>query len=369
MPPKRAISALPRHLALAYGLLIVYACLHPFTGWAVSGLPPLDYLTAPWPRYYSKLDLAFNVLGYLPLGFVLAPALPAHWRRGWAVVTATAVAALLSFGLETVQNFLPSRIASNLDLGTNIAGGFIGAMLGARWGHALFDERGWLHRWRSQRIVEGHMGDAGLILLGLWLLTQLTASELLYGNGDLRGLLGLPAPVAFLPQRFIHLDAALTATTVITLGLLAGCIMRSPSPWPILLLLALGLGAKTVATATFFVPGEPLGWFTPGARQGLAVGLPLLGAALLLPRIAQHALAGVGLLAATALINLMPENPYLPLLNHTLVNQGNFLNFHGLTRLVAALWPFLALAYLSALGLWRGDHLIPATAASRSKAP
>ena len=82
----------------------------------------------------------------------------------------------------------------------------------------------------------------------------------------------------------------------------------------------------------------------------------LLAGALLLPRLLQHSLAGSALLAATALVNLMPENPYLAY-NQRLAQFSNVLNFHGLTALVDSLWPFLALAYLSALGLWRGEHL------------
>ena len=143
---------------------------------------------------------------------------------------------------------------------------------------------------------------------------------------------------------------------MLSVGLFACCMMRARSPFPIVLLLALGIGAKTLASATFFEPGAPLGWLTPGAERGLAMGSALLVAALLLPRLLQHSLAGSALLAATALVNLMPENPYLAY-NQSLAQFSNVLNFHGLTALVDSLWPFLALAYLSALGLWRGEHL------------
>ena len=51
-----------------------------------------------------------------------------------------------------------------------------------------------------------------------------------------------------------------------------------------------------------------------------------------------------------------PENPYLPF-DRRLAGFSNVLNFHGLTALVDSLWPYVALAYLSALGLWRGEHL------------
>lgn len=355
MPPRPA-SSLPRNLALAYAVLVIYACLHPFAGWKASGLPLFDFLVAPWPKYFQPIDLVLNMLGYLPLGFVTVAALPRGWPRWRWVVVAALLGAGLSFSLETVQNLLPSRVSSNVDLGANAAGALAGALLGARCAHPLFDHRGGLHRWRAERIVGGHTGDAGLILLGLWLLAQLTPDGLLFGSGDLRGLLGLPAPLLFSPERFIGFETGLIAASVLALGLLARCMMRVPRPWPVVVLFLLGLGAKSIATSTFFVPGEPLAWLTPGAARGLALGSVLLALALLLPRVLQHALAGSALLAATALINLMPENPYL-FLGRRLLNQGNFLNFHGLTQLVASLWPFAALAYLSALGLWRGEHL------------
>ena len=58
-------------------------------------------------------------------------------------------------------------------------------------------------------------------------------------------------------------------------------------------------------------------------------------------------------MAATVLVNLTPPNPYLA---DTLKvwQQGHFLNFNGLTRLVSALWPFAALGYLMFLAAARG---------------
>ncbi|MDO9598561.1 MAG: VanZ family protein [Azoarcus sp.] len=348
--------SLPRNLAIAYALLVAYACLHPFSGWRESGLPLFDYLVAPWPKYFQVEDLVFNVLGYVPLGLILAATLPATWPRLRMVAVATLLASLFSFSLETIQHFLPSRVSSNVDLGANIVGALLGSLLGARWGHALFAPRGGLSRWRGEHVIGGHTGDLGLILLGLWLLTQLTPDSLLFGSGDIRRLLDIPPPLPFSPERFIGFEAALTTATVVAVGLFARCMMRTPGPAPIVILLLLGIAAKTLAAATFFIPPDPLAWLTPGAERGLAVGLALLAAALLLPRVVQHAFAGTALLTATALVNLMPENPYLGN-GHTLLNRGNFLNFHGLTQLVASLWPFVALAYLSALGLWRGEHL------------
>lgn len=355
-PTPRSGSSLPRNLAIAYALLIAYACLHPLSGWKVSGLPLFDFLFAPWPKYFVPADLVFNLLGYLPLGFLLAATLPAGWTAARTVLVATLIASLVSLGLETAQNFLPSRIASNVDLGGNALGALIGALPGARWGRALFGRNGRARQWRTRHIIGGHTGDAGLVLLGLWLLSQLSATDLLFSSGDVRSLLGIAAPLPFRPERFMAFETALTALSVLAVGLFARCMMRHAAIWPIAALLALGIGAKTIATATFFVPGAPLAWLTPGAARGLLFGALLLAGALMLPRVLQHALAGMTLLASTALVNLMPENPYL-LFNQRLTNFSNFLNFHGLTQLTDSLWPFLALAFLSALGLWRGEHL------------
>lgn len=347
---------LPRKLAIAYAILVAYACLHPFSGWRESGLPLFDYLWAPWPKYFMVEDLVFNILGYIPLGFILAAALPQHWGKLRLIVGATLLATLLSFSLETLQHYLPSRISSNIDLGANATGALIGAVLAAPWGHALFARHGGLSRWRTRFIIGGHTGDAGLILIGLWLLTQLTPDNLLFGSGDIRNLLGIAPPLPFKPERFIGFEAALTASFLIAIGLFARCMMRETRHEPLIVLILLGIGAKTLAAASFFTPTDPWAWLTPGALRGLGIGLPLLALSLLLPRVVQHALAGTALLAATALINLIPENPYLNS-GHSVINRGNFLNFHGLTQLVASLWPFVALAYLSALGLWRGEHL------------
>lgn len=350
------ISPLTIYLAVAYTLLIVYACLHPMTGWRASGLPLFDYLFAPFPKYYRSEDIVLNVLGYVPLGFVLAPTLLPRFGRVPAIIATTLLAGLLSLSIETTQNFLPTRISSNLDFGCNLAGALVGAIFGAVWGHRLFDQRGWLHRWRTGRIIPGRTGDLGLILLALWLLTQLMPDSTVFGSGDLRRMLDLPTPLPFDADRFITLEAALVTSSIVAVGLLARCMMQSASPWPIVLLLLLAVGAKSLASFSFFVPGTPLVWLTPGAQTGLMLGLPLLAITLMLPRIHQHALAGMIMLVATTLANLIPENPYL-LVEQRLLDRGNFLNFHGLTQVVASTWPFVALAYLSAIGLWRGEHL------------
>ncbi len=346
--PRRS-SPLAAWFAAVIGVLIVYACLHPFTGWRDTGLPVFDFLYQPWPRYYGRVDLIVNVIGIMPFSFALVAAMPSRLPKGWAVMVAILVTFALSLSVETLQNFLPSRVPSNVDVGCNTLGGILGALAGGRWSGALFDPRSGLTRWRQRRIVPGHVGEIGLVLLGLWLLTLLTPESLLFATGDLRRLLDLPTPLQFNPTRFMKVEAAIAASQLVAVGLTARCVMRQFSPWPLVLLVVLGLGAKTLASSAFFAPGDPLHWATPGGQIGLAAGTMVLAACLLLPARSHTMLAGMALLVGTALVNLAPENPFLPS-DVTLIQRGNFLNFHGLTQLTASLWPFVTFAYLGLLG-------------------
>ena len=81
-----------------------------------------------------------------------------------------------------------------------------------------------------------------------------------------------------------------------------------------------------------------------------------LFAAISLPRVARLALAAVLIMAATVLVNLAPPNAYLAA-TLKLWQQGHFLNFNGLTRLVSALWAFVALGYLIFLAARRREPL------------
>ena len=340
--------SLSRLLALAYALLVVYASLHPVGGWHDSGAPLFEFLSAPWPRYYTWLDIGLNLLAYLPLGLLLVPALQPRLKPGTAVLAAWFLGAALSFVLEVLQHYLPSRVPSNLDFASNAAGALLGGLLGVRYGRA-FAEGGGLTRWRSRRIVRGRLGDVGLLLIAVWLLAQVNPETLLFGSGDLRSLLGLEAPLEFTAGRFFLVEQAVAACGVIAAGLIFWRLMRETSPWLLAALFVAALLIKTLTAILLVEPQEALHWVTPGNMVGLLIGLVALAASLSLPAPIQQMLAALALLGGTALVNLAPENPYLL---ETLGRwyQGHFLNFNGLTRLASSLWPFAALAFLVAAG-------------------
>jgi VanZ family protein len=340
----RASANLPLQLASAYTLLALYGSLYPFSDWRDSGVAPLAFLTTGWLRYTTAFDLVLNALAYLPFGFLWATVLSVRLKPGAAFIIATLAGGLLSLNVETVQNFLPSRVPSNLDFASNTLGTFIGAAAGLRWGRALLDG-GRLHAWRERRFLTGLTGDRGLLLVALWLLTQLNPETFLFGNGNLRGLLELPAALDFEAGSFIELEMVTVAAQTLAIALIGS---RLAANHPVLLPLAM-LGAamliKSFAMMVLMQSVLGFAWMTPGTLGGLALGVILWAGALRFTPGEQQALAAMMLMLATVLANLMPDNPYL---ENTLSvwQQGHFLNFNGLTRLTSSLWPFLALPWL-----------------------
>ena len=87
---------------------------------ARPGDTALGFLVAPLPPpYWTGFDVVTNVVGYGPLGFLLALAM-LRTGRGWvAVPLALLAGGLLSLSLEFLQIYLPQRVPSNLDLALN----------------------------------------------------------------------------------------------------------------------------------------------------------------------------------------------------------------------------------------------------------
>ncbi len=349
-----APSHLSRYLAAVYTLLAIYASLHPFSGWRDSGADPFGFLTAAWPRHWTAFDLFVNVVAYVPLGFLWVPVTQPRLGRIGAVLLATLCGAALSFAMETLQNYLPSRVPSNVDLGCNTLGTLLGALAGARWGHQLLDG-GRLHALRVRAFLHGPMGDAGLLVLGLWLMTQLTPETLLFGNGDLRELFDLPATLDYSAERFAQIEAAIVCGHTLAVALMATRLGRVPLRAPVIGIIAAALAVKSFVLALSLGANHGFAWATYGAAFGLIMGVVLWLIASLMSAPLQQALAALALLIATVLVNLAPDNPYLANTWQTW-NPGQSLNFHGLTKLVSSLWPFLALPWLMMLRTGRSSQ-------------
>ena len=344
----------PLALSLVYACIIVYASLYSATAWQDRGLDVFYFLEGHWPRYWTWQDAWFNILAYMPLGFLLTLS-PKHRRWPWArVLLPMLIGFLLSACLEALQTFIPGRVSSGLDLALNTAGTLFGSMLALFSGPRLLSLAGDLRRTLSVRRLSA---EAGFILLWLWLFAQISPETLFFGLGDLRGLLALPPALAFSPSLYSQLETVVvTMQTLVVTFLIQAVLQRLGLRWFTIFLAAtsiLALGVVIRVAASWLLIGQAIGvpeatrWvaLTPGGIDGLLIGLALALPALFLSGNWQPPVAAMLLMAATVLVNLMPTNPY-SLSALTVWQQGHFLNFNGLTRLIAALWPYLTLIFL-----------------------
>lgn len=358
-------SAIP--LTLLYSALIVYASLYPFEGWRLPRVPLMQFITLPWPRWWTSFDLISNLLGYMPLGALCFVALVrSDWRARRAWVVASAYAGLLSLGMETLQNFLPQRVSSNVDLGLNLAGGALGAGIGL-----LAHARGGIERWQTVRDRWfARRSASGIALLVLWPLGLLFPLPLPLGVGQvisrvrgaaLEALQGSSAEAWV--QQWMWNDPAPRGLApagdflAVVMGLLGPCMVAysvSLPGWRRVVLslgaLLLGMAATTLSTALNFAPQHATAWATPEAVAALAVGTLLALALTWLPR---RAAAAIGLVVMTVLVVLVtqaPSDPYYALSLQSW-EQGRFIRFHGAAQWVGWFWPYAAMVHLfSVLG-------------------
>ena len=319
-----------------YALFLAIGSLYPFSGWAPLSSWSADFLTAPWPRYITRTDLATNLLVYVPLGYALARwyAHPGHGARG---VTAGALTGLaLSLLLESGQELLPGRIASNLDMLVNGLGALTGALL------ALHHRR-WLRagkalcRWRSRWFIPGMSANVGLGLLLLWFLAQFALLPF-PGLGWLElHLRPIDMPPGGLDQINLPWFAAVFLE-IATLGTFAANLLR-PGRYvsAMLLLVVLAFMMKLLA-ATILLKLKVVG----GVLSLETLAAFLLAFWLLLnPLVSRHRMrVALFLLLTAPLIRLgLADFHWWPAVS--------VLNIVGLAKAVATLWPVLALILLA----------------------
>lgn len=349
-------------LAYLYAALVVYASLHPFHGWRATNDALFAFVAAPWPRWWTGFDVVANLLGYVPLGALIFGSLV---RSGHGAQRSLALAWLvpsaLSLVLESTQNFLTLRVASNVDLLFNSLGAAGGA------GVAFAVHRlGWVDRWQSVRerwfIVRS---SGGLALMVLWPVGLLFPTPVALGLG--RGLPRLHEPLTelleftslsqWLSERswpaadLVPISAAAEVATI-ALGLVAPCLVAFAITPPgirrlavVLIVAASGVAITTLSTALNFGPQHAFAWLTASALLGLVVGALFAVLACRLSIRTCIALATISLTALVVAVAQAPEDPYF---SQSLQawEQGDFIRFHGAAQWVGWLWPFVALLYL-----------------------
>lgn len=348
-------------LAAVFAALIAYASLYPFTGWRWPPGGLGDLFALPWPRVRLPFDESANLLGYLPLGALLAGAVLRSGgdpRRAFAL--GFLLPALLSLALEVTQGLLPQRVPSLKDLALNGAGALLGALLavGLAAGGAVDRWQTLRERWFVRQSA------TALVLMLLWPLGLLFPQSVPLGLGqvgdELRGwidavLAGTPwagDASRWLPP--IKPDGALSPAAeglAIALGLLAPCLVafaatrggRRRLLW-VAGALVLALAVTSLATALNFGPAQAFAWLAPATLAGLLAGALLALACVPLKR---RLAAGLGLVVLTAHIALVAQAPSDPYYAASLQawEQGRFIRFHGVAQWIGWFWPYAA-------GLW-----------------
>ena len=351
----------------AWVLALAIGSLFPITTWTARGLDPLAFLTEPWPRWWTLSDVLLNVLAYVPFGLLgaLATWPTAGARRSivWTLVAGFA----LSLSLEALQNWLPSRIPSRLDVLANGSGTLIGAVCGALLAPRLIGQAR-LNTWFGRWFAAGSY--SGWLLLAAWILSQLAPQSRLFGAGELQlpwsdlgtlnpmlELAGLAARLT--PRLATGLTTGLTGLTtaallesltviaaLVAVMLIVTRCTRSLAPRAIIagFVILTALAGRTVLVGTLMPEGATDHWASAGALGGLLCGALLaLGASTLSERGRRRALIA----AVLTLLVTGPIKPELAFQNSAAMawSTGPWRNVAGFQHGIASLWPALVLVW------------------------
>lgn len=336
-------------------VIILFASLYPFSGWAYSGRPLFEFLFYPLPYYFTFYDNLLNFLAYLPYGFSLALSFKPRWL-GWLL--AVLLGAATSFLVEFVQQFIPTRVADNLDLIFNSAGALTGATLAIS---PLF-RRLWhrLWNWRRFLFIAGGNADYAIMLVLVWFITQLNPSVPLFGV-VIRPV-GLPQPFVS-PLENPGLFLMLLEATGAMLHLMAFLLFvssflaqRRLAHRVLFALVAVTLSIKLFGAWGFLKPLAFFEWLNGSVMMGLSLGILLVMWALQAPRWVQALMALLSLLTSQWVASLWPlQASATDLLSYFRWHYGHLSDVGALVEFVSRLWPWAAdLCLLLSLGeLWR----------------
>lgn len=337
--PPASRASLP---AAIYFALIVYGSLYPFTGWHIPPDGVWEFLTAPWSRHITRSDIITNVLVYLPFGILVARSLHYRCSPAAAFVLALLAGVMLSFAMESLQAFLPTRVSSRLDLLLNSLGTALGALAAAlaqgRWVPLRV-----LLLLRRRWFLPGDTADLGLAVLALWALAQLIPLLLFLDLESLqKGLWSLWR--ALLQPSLLHWQQLIAdSLSIAGLGLFVTLYARSAkSTMPMYV-------AFVVIVLLLRVP--VMSWRL-SLETGAAAVLGLASAMALLrsPHGARLAAAALAILAGLILAKLTPEFSLWfqpPREVNWIPFDGKMHSLFGFAEILAGLWPFFALAALA----------------------
>jgi VanZ family protein len=352
-----------RALALAalYGALVVYGSLFPLTGWQTPDASLLSWIRPLQDGRIIFTDLVLNILVYMPLGLLLVAGLAPKLRPLSALLIAVIAGTALSFTMETLQQFLPGRVSSVHDLGTNMVGTLLGGLMAAILSPQNPVGR-WLWQWRHDRFRPDTLGNLMLLALALWALSQLSPLAPSLDIGNLRQGLAPISRVLLDGEALDLRQMSSYFTTVTALGLLTLLAARPRTPVSgLFLVFVLVVLLLKIPVVSRQISLEALTGF---ALATIAI--------LSLSRLHWRLMAAVAALffIVTFLIATLPAgpDPAAPLRNFNWMPfKGYVANIRGLAGILENLVPFFALALVLRVlatdrwrtaALWWGGALV-----------
>ena len=342
------------HIYLA---LIVYASLYPFDQWRDQGIFTWEFLSAPWPKYWTGFDVTSNVLGYAPLGFLWGlSAMRMGWGRN-AILLSTCAAAVVSLLMEGIQSYLPSRVPSLADFLLNVLGAWLGASLSSG-----MEQMGLLYRWSQFRrrwfVRDAHFA---LVLMAVWPLALLfpVAVPLCLGQvwerveDALTLALDGTAFEQWIPMRSFELEPLLPGAELlcVVLGFLIPCLLGfgvirqlGQRVVYLVVVLACGLGVSALSATLSYGPSHAWSWLGVPVVWGLVCGCILSLFFVMLSARTCWVFLLLALLVQQSVLNQSPESAYFAQTLQTW-EQGRFIRFNGLVQWLGWLWPYTVLMY------------------------
>jgi VanZ family protein len=332
----------------AYTLLILYGSLFPFDRWR-HPFEPLFTFVHVWPAHLDKADMLQNLLVYAPFGLMLSLWLASFMRYLPALVLCTVLGTTLSFSVESLQQFNPARVSSMLDVLMNAIGTASGGMLAALvLRHTLSGAM--LMRLRDRYFLHGSMVNTGLVVLGIWILSQTSPLVPTLDVGHLRHALSGLYHTLLAPQTLSMAKTAVYALNVASLGMLTLTLARPDAPALRLFLLTLGfvLASKALVISRVLSLEALLGSGVGFACACLLRRLPRPWACLL----------GIALAASGfTLSEISPEGGAFTAGFNWIPFVGQMRSFTGLENILELLWPFMEIAVCARLALPRHRHM------------
>jgi hypothetical protein len=227
-----------------------------------------------------------------------------------------------------------------IDLLCNTGGALIGALVFADPVYSMAT----IHfgQMRERLVIDGAWGDAGLVLLGLWLLAQFNPALPFFGAGNI----GEQVPPEMQLVQWVAVGMGICG-----FGLFVSALLRGEGALrATVVLLSVALWLKFAASTFMLQPNFSAEWVSAGRIAGIALGVAVLLVVRRLARLARIYLALVLILAGALLSKIFGAYSAMDeLLRLFRWPHGQLASFATLTRFIHELWPLAAVVFLVAL--------------------